>query len=144
MDPVAKPQVQSTPQAVVEKPTTTTPSAEPQHTHPGVYIGAIATGVFAAAATTTGVLALSKQKDFDAANKDGNFAKANSLADKGKTYALLTDIGIGAALVSAGVATYFYFAPSSKSAEQKAANSAWQIAPSVDPLHAGVTLLGKF
>ena len=134
------------------KPETTKATAnvtEPQKApakgvHTGVYVGGIAAGVFAAAATVTGVMALSKQSDFDSAKKDGELSKLKSLHQSGNRLALITDIGIGAAVVSAGVATYFYFASSSKPAEKVASPVALRIDPVVNVDRAGLLFSGNF
>lgn len=124
---------------------TSEPPQEPKKgLHTGVYVGGIAAGVFAVAATVTGVLALSKQSDFDSAKKDGNTSKMNSLETSGNRFALITDIGIGAAVISAGVATYFYIASSSKPAEKVASPVALRVDPFVDADRAGFAFSGSF
>lgn len=74
----------------------------------GVYIGLATTGVFAVGAGVVGALALGKKSEFDDANKGANVSKANRLHDNVKTFNLVTDVLIGAAVVSAGVTTYLY------------------------------------
>jgi hypothetical protein len=74
----------------------------------GVYVGLGATGVFAVGAGVMGVLALGKKSKFDEANKGDTVAKARDLHDGVKTFNLVTDVLIGAAVVSAGVVTYRY------------------------------------
>jgi hypothetical protein len=120
------------------------PRAPEKGVHTGVYVGGIAAGVFAAAATVTGVMAMSKQSDFDKAKKDGNVSKMDSLEKSGNRLALITDIGIGAAVISAGVATYFYFSSSSKPAEKVASPVALRIDPVVNVDRAGLALSGSF
>jgi hypothetical protein len=74
----------------------------------GVYVGLAATGAFAVGAGVMGALALGKKSDFEAANTGETVAKAKDLHDKVKTFNLVTDVLIGAAVVSAGVVTYLY------------------------------------
>ena len=75
----------------------------------GVYVGLAATGVFAVGAGVMGALALSKNSEFDDANKGRNVSNAKDLHDSVQTFNLVTDVLIGAAVVSAGVTTYLYF-----------------------------------
>lgn len=75
----------------------------------GVYIGLAATGVFAVGAGVMGALALGKNSEFDDANKGANVSHAKDLHDSVQTFNLVTDVLIGAAVVSAGVTTYLYF-----------------------------------
>jgi len=75
----------------------------------GVYVGLAATGVFAVGAGVMGALALGKKSEFDDANKGDNVSSAKDLHDNVKTFNLVTDVLIGAAVVSAGVTTYLYF-----------------------------------
>lgn len=74
-----------------------------------VYIGAVATGVFAAGATVTGLLALSKKSEYEAANDGTNVDRAEKLQSSTETMNLVTDVLMGAAVVSAGVTAYLYF-----------------------------------
>jgi hypothetical protein len=82
----------------VERPTPT-----------GVYIGLAATGVFAVGAGVMGALAMGKNSDFEDANKGDDVSNAQDLHDSVKSFNLVTDVLIGAAVVSAGVTTYLYF-----------------------------------
>ena len=75
----------------------------------GFYIGLAATGVLAAGAGVMGALALGKNSEFNDANKGRDFSNAKDLHDSVKTFNLVTDVLIGAAVVSAGVTTYLYF-----------------------------------
>jgi len=125
--------------------TATEPPKAPEHgTHAGVYVGGVATGVFAVAATVTGVMALGKKRDLDAANKIHDVNHADSLATAGKRLALFTDIEVGAAVLSAGVATYFYFRSPSKTPEQISSPVALRISPTVGPERVGMVLMGSF
>jgi hypothetical protein len=129
---------------VASSAVTEPPAAPQRRVHPGVYVGAIAAGVFAAAATTTGILTLSKHKDFEAADNRDDDKEADRLSKSGKRLALLTDVGIGAAVLSAGVATYFYFAAPGKSAEKSPSTATLQLTPSVGVDRAGLSLVGNF
>jgi hypothetical protein len=114
-----------------------------------VYVGAGATAVFAVTATVTGIVALSKQSDFDKAKDDGNLSRAKDLKDSGERFALITDIGIGAAVVAAGLTTYAYFTQGSGKTEKATASKTlspgqWQFAPWGGPNQAGVAVHGAF
>lgn len=130
------------------------PKPGQQKTPTAVYVGLAATGVFAAAATVTGVVAMGKNKDFDNTTDP---AKADSIKKSGKTFVLLTDIGIGAAVLSAGVTAYFYFtAPkaeptkvghdtsSADARKRTAAKTTIEFAPAASPSAAGLAVFGKF
>lgn len=109
-----------------------------------VYVGAVATGIFAVGATVTGLMYLSKKSDYQDANDGSNSSKANDLNDSAKTLGLITDIGIGAAVLSAGATAIFYFAGSSSKTTEKPASSAWQLNPTVSPHLAGLSVSGSF
>ena len=119
------------------------PRPEPIKTPTAVYVGAIATGVFAASATVTGLITLSKEKDYKNAPTD---AEANSIASTGKTFRLITDIEIGAAVLSAGATAYFYFtAPKSRPAQSAArSNDKIRLTPIASPNGAGLSVAGSF
>jgi hypothetical protein len=91
--------------APVAVPPPDTTGARPVPT--SVYIGLAATGAFAIGAGVTGGLALKKNSDYKAANRQDE-QQAKSLRDSTKTLNLVTDVLIGAAFVSAGVTTYLY------------------------------------
>jgi hypothetical protein len=74
----------------------------------GVYVGLVATGVFAVGAGVVGAMAIGKKGDFDDANDGSDAAGAGDLHDSVKTLNLVTDVLIGAAVVSAGITTYLY------------------------------------
>jgi hypothetical protein len=121
------------------------PPKEPKKgVHPGVYVGGIAAGVFTVTATVTGLMALSKQSEFDKAKKDGDVDKLGTLKSSGENLVLITDIGVGAAVISAGVATYFYLTSSSQPTEKIASPVALRFEPFVNAKSAGVELLGHF
>jgi hypothetical protein len=112
------------------------------HTPTSVYIGLAATGVFAGVATATGIVALKKSKDLDQIN---DRAEADSAKSSTRTWALVTDIGIGAALVSGGVTAYLYFsAPRAAQKEKAASASNVRFVPFATTNSAGGALLGSF
>jgi hypothetical protein len=90
---------------------------QPKRTPAGVYVGLAATGVFTVGAAVTGVLALGKHSDFEDANKGADPAAAEDLRSSGQTLNLVTDILIGAAVVSAGVTAVLYFTSKPGSSE---------------------------
>jgi len=121
------------------QPESASPASRPTPT--GVYVGLVATGVFAVGAGVTGVLALGKSSDYEKANGQ-NAAEAQDLHDSTKTLNLVTDVLIGAALVSAGVTTYLYL----KRPEQEpaAAGVRLRLRPQVGIGTTGLSLLGAF
>lgn len=138
-----------------QKPASTSPGASspapsapadvtPKSTSPIVYVGLAATGVFAAGAIGTGLVARSKRSDFDAVNDGTQVDEAQRLHDQTTRYLLISDICLGAALVSAGVTTYFYFAGSSSSKPAASSNAGRYIGPSIGPGFAGLSYSDRF
>ncbi len=136
------------------KPITEPPKPGQQKTPTAVYVGLAATGVFAAAATVTGVIAMGKNKDFD---NTADPPEADSFKKSGKTFVLLTGIGIGAAVLSAGVTAYLYFtapkaepskvghdASSAGARRRTASKTTVEVAPIAGPSAAGLAVFGKF
>jgi hypothetical protein len=120
-------------------------TAEPRRDiNAAVYWAGIASGVFAAAATTTGVTALVAEKDLRKVERDRNEREADRLSHSGRRLALFTDMGLGAALLSAGFATYFYFADSPKSAKPNSSSLGMRIDASVAKDRTGLSLVGQF
>jgi hypothetical protein len=106
-----------------------------------VYVGMAATGVFAVGAGVVGVLALGKKGKFDDANDGSNVANATDLHDGVKTLNLVTDVLIGAAVVSAGVTTYLYLTRP----KAEAPASAWvRVRPQVGLQSGSLQLEGAF
>ena len=91
-----------------------TPASSARPTPTGVYVGLAATGAFAVGAGVVGVLALGKKSDFDKVNDGADPSHAKDLEGNVKTLNLVTDVLIGAAVVSAGVVTYLYVSRPSK------------------------------
>ncbi len=112
-------------------------------TSPMVYVGAVATGVFAAGAIGMGLVANSKKSDFESANDGTQYSKAEGLRSDAKTFALISDICIGAAVLSAGATAYFIFAGSSQSSAS-AQRAQLKLTPAVGSTQAGLALLGTF
>jgi hypothetical protein len=131
--PVTTPANSNTTQAKPAKP------AE-HRTRSSVYIGLAATGVLATTATVTGILALNKQRAFDRTNDP---TEEDRLKRSGRTLGIITDIEIGAAILSAGLTAYLYL---SGSAEERPKRQAvgFTVAPLVHRELAGFTALGKF
>ncbi|HEY5959420.1 MAG TPA: hypothetical protein VIV60_22835 [Polyangiaceae bacterium] len=92
------------------------PETSPRNTPTGVYVGLATTGALVAAATVTGIIALDKDSSFNQATDP---AQADRLKSTGKTFALVTDIELGAAVVSAGITAYLYFTAPKKRTESK-------------------------
>jgi hypothetical protein len=143
LTPVKQPE----PPQTVAQPSDTASETEPPKsktkgpTPTSVYIGLAATGVFAGAATVTGLVALKKSKDLD---KIADAAAAEDAKGPVKTWALITDIGIGAAVISAGATAYLYFTAPKTTSEKPSAMARWQFAPVVTTHLAGGALVGKF
>lgn len=141
LEPVAKPKTEESGNVQTSPPPPSkTPAAE-RKTPTSVYIGLAATGVFAGAATAAGIIALGKSKDLDKVTVS---SQVGDKQDQVKQWALITDIGIGAAVVSAGVTAYLYFSAPKVSKEQPLTVSRWQLAPVVTPTVAGGAFLGTF
>lgn len=104
-----------------------------------VWIGVAATGAFAIGAGVTGAMALGKNNDYQTANGvDGE--QAESLKSETETLNLVTDILIGAAVVSAGVTTYFYLTRP----ERQDVGTEIRLAPRVGLQTAALSLEGSF
>ena len=120
-----------------ETPKTKTPTM--------VYVSAVATGLFAASATVTGLLALSKKSDLETLNKDEtNHNQAVSAHDDAKRYALFCDISLGATVLAASATAYFYFTAPKAEKPAISAKPRVQVAPVVGTNQAGMALFGSF
>ncbi len=117
----------------------TPPSATDRRVPTGVWIGLAATGVFTVGAGVTGVMALGKNQDYRNANgHDAVLAKSRQ--DDTKTFNLVTDVLIGAAVVSAGVTTFLYL----RRPEREATGLELRVSPSVGFNQTGLNLQGTF
>lgn len=108
----------------------------------GAYIGLAATGAFAVGAGVTGVIALGKASDYDEVNDGSDPATADDLRGETKTFNLLTDVFIGAAVVSAGVTTYLYLSRPEKPVQ--ADTGRLRVSPLAGPSGGGVAVSGRF
>ena len=106
-----------------------------------VYVGLAVTGAFTAGAVVTGVLALGKKGEFDDANTGADPDAAQSLYDSTKTMNLVTDVLIGAAVVSAAVTTYLYVDRPEVAVGQ---DSGFKVTPLLGPETAVLSLSGRF
>jgi hypothetical protein len=137
-------------------PATTPTTAVPPHPAPtergsgaarrpvpaGVWIGAATTGALAIAAGVTGVLAVGKHGEYKDVN-GSDADKAKSLRDETKTLNLVTDVLIGAAVISAGITTYIYI----RRPERKDRDSALidlKLSPRIGLQQSGLALEGVF
>jgi hypothetical protein len=134
--PEAAPVAQPPAQPVAAPPPVAT-SSRPIST--GVWIGLAATGAFAVGAGVTGVLALGKNSDYEKANGQDP-EQAKGLEDETKTLNLVTDVLIGAAVVSAGITTVLYL----KRPEREGTGSHLRISPRVGWNETGLSLEGAF
>ena len=73
-----------------------------------VWVATAVAGAAAVAGTVFGIMALSDANDYE-------LAPTQELLDRGQRNALLSDVGFGAALLSAGVAVVVYFADRGRS-----------------------------
>jgi hypothetical protein len=105
-----------------------------------VFVGLAATGAFAVGATVTGMLALGKSNDYRDANDGHDVEAAKALSDQTKTLGIVTDVLIGAAVVSAGVTTYLFVSRPS-SADH---GSHVRLEPRLGRANAGLQLAGAF
>lgn len=120
----------------------TTDSSAPEsgrHVPASFYVGLATTAVFAAAATTTSVLVVRKNGEFERANDS---ATRDHLADQGHTLTLLTDVGFGVALLSAGITTYLYFSSPIEHPQTRSAGRL-SVTPALSPSTAGLALTGS-
>jgi len=111
----------------------------------GILVGSlVVTGVFALAATTSGVLALGKHGTYS--DESLRVSERQAAGDKGKTYALTSDVLLGATAVAAGFTAYYYYGVYRPRAERRLAENrarAW-LSPYVNGDGAGVALGGHF
>jgi len=106
--------------AAPSTPTTPLAPADSGESRPiptSVYVGIGVTGALLVGTTVTGVLALGKKSDYDAANDGGDVEKADELRGSTQTMNLVTDILLGATVVGAAVTTYLFVSrPTEKAA----------------------------
>ncbi len=127
-------------------PDAATPPGQAQETERpvpvGVYIGLAATGAFAIGAGVTGVLALGKKSDYEDANDGTDPATAKDLRDSGQTLNLVTDVLMGAAVVSGAVTAVLYLTRPEKPPEQD--RSALRLLPAVSTSGVGLAVARSF
>jgi hypothetical protein len=136
----ASPPVSATPEPTPVVPVS--PPAPPVATRPvpaAVWVGVAATGLFAVGASVTGVMALAKNSDYEAANGH-DAARAKSLQSDTKTLNLVTDVLVAAAVVSAGVTTFMYV----KRPTRDEAGLAIRLRPSIALGAADLSIEGAF
>jgi hypothetical protein len=127
------------PPAPVSSAPVTPPASSDRPVPTSVWVGVAATGVLAVGAGVTGVLALGKKSDFESANGHDP-AKAEDLRDQTKTMNLVTDVLIGAAVVSAGITTYLYL----KRPEREQTGLTLRLSPRASVQQTGLSLEGSF
>jgi hypothetical protein len=133
-----------TPTTQVAKPSSQISSPTPPTLRPtptSVYVGLVMTSVFAAAATTTGVIAMNKNKDLQDTSDP---VEGDKIAESGKTFTLLTDISLGATLISAGATAYFYFSRPQQSSPSQGKPQHLTVSPIAGPNSAGMVFMGAF
>jgi hypothetical protein len=98
-------------------PIAPTDSLESRPMTTGVYVGIGVTGALLVGTAVTGVLALGAKSDYDAANDGSDVAEADELRGSTQTMNLVTDVLLGATVVSAAITTYLFVSrPTEKSA----------------------------
>lgn len=113
----------------------------------------ITTGLLAAGTTTTGIFALTEHGTFTDEAK--SLGERQDAGDTGETFALTTDILLGATVLAAGWTTYYYYGiyrPRTKAwiedatgeAEAEAEAEATWVRPYAGPTGAGLAVGGEF
>lgn len=129
------------------RPAPSTPLTKPEarrETSPLVYVGAVATGLFAAGAIGTGILATSKKSDFEAVNNGADVARAKTLHQDMRTFALVSDICLGASVLGAGATVYLYFSGKSGAAVSRDSKTSWGVTPNFTTTQASMELSRNF
>lgn len=127
----------ATSDVVAPTPTSRTPTM--------VYIGAGATGLFVVGATILGFEAIAKNDDLKDKNDGKHVAEAESLQKDAKLFALLSDVGTGAAILCAVGTTYLYLTSRRGAIEAPAPKTAaLRIAPVVNHASASMNIVGEF
>jgi len=135
----------TTPALVPAPVMVTSPEETPPPSRRVPVAGWVVTGVLAAGAVVTGVLALGASSDLKAQRTSGAAPRDDLDASKSKTqtFALVTDILTGCAVVAGGITLYFTIAGGSREgAKPAAAFASPTMKVGVTP--GGVTLLGTF
>jgi hypothetical protein len=110
-----------------------------------LYVGGAVTGAFLIGAIVTGLTVQAKKSEFVDANRDGSQPdKARNLMREGKSYAILTDIGLGAAILTAGATALLYFSAPSSNSEASPPVARLRLEPTVGHASVGMSLSGMF
>lgn len=118
-----------------------TSTSRSRPTPTGVYVGLGVTGVLAVGAGVVGAVALVKKSNYDSKNDGTTPLAAKDLHDGVQRFNLITDVLIGAAVVSAGVVTYLYVSRPT----QEAPAAAWlRVRPQAGRDAASLQLEGAF
>jgi hypothetical protein len=119
--PAPPPAADTTPTAHAQS-TTATPPPSSSSSHSSVWIGWTVTGVLAAGAVVTGVLALSAKQDSDTklGTFPGNASDISNAHKNTQLFAALTD-GLGGAAIIAGAFSLYFTLSSGKSEPNKSA-----------------------
>ncbi len=125
--------VETTEVVTTEPKDASTKTVRPVPTLTWVTLGT--TAACAIGAAVTGSLALNKHSKYEETNDGSDVQNAQDLRSSGQTLNIVTDVLIGAAVVSAGVAAVSYFTRPRVSVEE----SAFRLAPA--PLRRGGTLV---
>lgn len=136
----AKPVAAAEGATVASGPAAPAVAAAPHETPVGAWVALGVAGAFAVGAGVTGVITLNKKSDFDDRNDGYAPNEADELHSQVKTFGLVTDALIGAAVVSAGIGTYLLL--SRPKADEGALEL--RVAPRVGLQRGGLALEGRF
>lgn len=148
LEPVEKikvqPTIQSTPD-VGSLPKERSVSSNRKQPSALVYVGAAVTGALGLGAIGMGIVARSKNSEYERVNDGEHAEQASSLrGDIGK-YLLAADVLAGAAVLSGGITLYLYLSANSpKRASTTASPTAWRVSPVLGSERAVLTFKGSF
>jgi hypothetical protein len=126
-------------------PLTTPPEPRKKPNLTGVYVGAATTGVFAVTATVLGLVQHAKKTDYDTLNRSGSDPnQANDLRKDVKSFAIYTDIALGAAVLSAGATVFAYITAPTPTTLPPPQSARLRIEPNLSPSRAGLSVSGQF
>ena len=88
-----------------------------------------------------GAMALGKNSEYEDANDGTDPEKARELKDSGQTLNLITDVCLGAAVVSAGVTAVLYLSRPTAPGQE---STTLRLTPVISPRGGNVALKGSF
>lgn len=115
-----------------------------KHTSALVYVGTAATGALALGAVGLGLVARSKNAEYEGVNDGAHTEQASDLRSDTKKLLLAADVLAGVAVISAGVTLYVYLSGDTKGKASMAAANPWRVSPLLGPERLGLAFKGKF